>query len=202
MNHIVDPSRLPVFVLFKDLVLSDPYSFDSEITSCTWARAGDDLERLQHQIPLPTIPDDPGRRRMLAEAERFEDYVDPDTGVIDQEGISFDDTLRQLTEPPTDLAIFGESYTVVWLCPPDLDRVTAAVMDHIERRTKGGTKEIDAFLLLEVWRDYLDRHHVAAPLSEEARERWLELNGEVEHRIRSLPNAPSEEAWDELERYL
>lgn len=203
-TYSIDPNALPAFCLFKNLVLSDPYSPASPIISFGWVKLSNDREELEREVPAPTIPANAEIVDIMRRMDRFEDIVDPDTDRIQEDELSFDLTRDHLVSPPTDVDLFGESYTLLLVCPGKVDIVSDYLIGELQKNTQG--KQITGIDLYYLWNDYVDRLLFYSPsehdIGESEPDLWNEVVDELTQRIKMLPNAPSEEDWNEMERYL
>ena len=204
MEDLLRPLReatLPAFGLFKNLVLDDPGSPDSAIVQFEWVKLGSRPDILERHVPSPIIPHDLSLRDLLRSTSRFEDSVNPSTGDIDTSDLTFDLTVSHLVEPPSDAVLFGESYTLLLLCPPHEDTTATYLVDRLLEMAQG--KRITDIELYGLWHDYVDRMLFFPSAAEDPEvNAWHDIIAEVERRIKTLPNAPTEHDWAEMERYL
>lgn len=192
----VPPEELPVFALFKNLVLEDGYEPDAGIRDYEWMKTNRSLEPLQDQIPQPEFPEAQEQVDLLY--EKFGDVLPED-----EDEYWFDDSPQQLNEEIQDTSIFGETYTIAWLCPPDKKRVMSALMEHLKEATDQYRETVSADHLLVVWEEFIDRIlFVADQPINYGSQLITEIKEELPARINKLPNAPTEADWDRFNEEL
>ncbi len=197
----LEPEDLPTFALFKNLVLDDPLAPNSDIDSFEWAQLNPDDDLLKQQVPAPPATTDPAQIALMKTADRFANAIDSATGALNADQLAFDLTTGHFIDRPSDRALFGASYTLVLLCPPNKRAVVAYLIAAL--KWMAGGERIGAVHLIALWSGYVDRilFYPDGP-DETDDERWHEIVDDLQLRINRLPNAPAPEAWDDMERYL
>ncbi len=193
---------LPLFVLFQDLVVEDEWDEGSPILSFSAALAHPDFERLEDTVPRPVLPTDPQLLTALGETSRAEDWTD-DSGAFDPTAACFTIRPEHPAESPTDAEAFGTSWQLIWLCSPDRQRIVAALLETLDRNQIGNTGPIGVSTLLGLWQDHLDLIRYHPPLPPQLATSWWPLFvDELMAQVNLRPDAPTPEAWDEVDRYL
>jgi hypothetical protein len=188
--------ELPVFVLLKNLVMEDGYSEDSVISSFEWYKTSKNLKELQAMIPRPKFPKAEEKLDLLY--VKFGDVLPED-----KDDYYFDDAPAQLDDDISDIEIFGESYTILWVCPADKEKIIAAILEHLKKVTDNYKRDVDENNLFDVWSNYLERMWIYARDKETfAVQVVSEIKEELPELIARLPNAPDDHTWDEFENML
>ncbi|MFI5251438.1 MAG: hypothetical protein ACHQQQ_03305 [Bacteroidota bacterium] len=140
---VVAAAGLPTHVLFKNLELNYVQG-EGKILSFDWAKPGDSIVELKNLIPKPTIlPSDPKQLNYFlncyswSKVKEFEAHYDEQT-------YEFDDSLNSFDNDPMetrskDFLMYGESYTILWLCLPQRQIVIDYLMDYIKKLTNNYT---------------------------------------------------------------
>ncbi len=176
---------MPCFVLFKNLRFEHDYDIDASIARGEIIDSDTSCEKLRSAIPRPQFPDDEYKISLL----------DSKYGHISEDELEFDDTLFDITEgEPDDYEIFGESYTLVFICPPDEE----FILKYLSNQYR---KEKD---LVNIWISYIDRLHIFPFYSlEVTSDKFLEnISENFQSIVKELPEPPTKEEWDELIDYL
>ncbi|MEX0967393.1 MAG: hypothetical protein WD077_09150 [Bacteroidia bacterium] len=195
MTEILKES-LPSFYLFKNLHLNEPYYVDTSIESYEWLKKGDSVEELQRQIPPPHYPEDEEKLELFR--MKFGDVIPED-----EDDYYFDDTPVQLDDEVTDRDIFDDSYTILWICPPDKETIISEILTHLKHKTRNHLDPVDTRDLLEVWEDFLDRIFIYTDDSKAFGSQLVsEVKDELPRRINQLPNGPTDATWEEFEMEL
>jgi hypothetical protein len=117
---------------------------------------------------------------------------------------SFDDSFEPYCNPNVvaDTDIFGESYTIVWIVPPDLEAVVAALMQRVQENLQEG-ENICAGHLWRLWEDCLERASVYTRGGKiNAWKFLLDVKDALEQQLNALPHGPSASDWDNLDELL
>jgi len=192
--------KQPKFVLIKDL--ETPYMvFDTvddfiagEVICIT-----DTLIEAESQIPEFTFPSDPDKQELYREIfEDSEDMVAGDAlkyvgsnlpwAIIDPEDCPFD----------SGKVVFGVTYTVVCVYPPDKKIVLENIIKQIQDLVKVNKSSL-GMELNHIWDDVLERI-IFIPRNNTDYDRLrYDIKTDLEKRINQLPNAPKQADWDYLE---
>lgn len=109
---------LPTFALIKDLQLVDAED-DPRINGGQIIETATQPEVLLTKIPNPSFPADAARRKMLA--KRFWAMsADDFQAEVNAGEMGFNSYPLAVADSPGDHEIFGESYSVAWLCGDDI----------------------------------------------------------------------------------
>ena len=177
--------KLPAYILFKNLKFEHDFDIDASIARGEIIETRDTYYELKEKIPKPKFPEDEYKVSLL----------DSKYGQINENELEYDDTIFDICEgEPSDFEIFGESYTIVLVCPPD----ESIILKYLVEQYK---KERD---LLNIWISYLDRLHIFPFYSLEiTSDNFTEnLSEDFQNKVKQLPLPPTEEEWDELKEYL
>lgn len=99
-----------------------------------------------------------------------------------------------------DEEVFGDSYTIVWLCSYDIDQVVASAVEYyLHRNPQPGYSA--GWILLDLWQTRLDRICLLDDVMENY-EFFQEAETAISEALDRLPNGPSKEGWDALEKFL
>jgi hypothetical protein len=127
-----------------------------------------------------------------------------------------------------DRDIFGEGYTIVWVCPADVEAVVDRLLRHVAERLYGppdlsaeppfeaegptaSTRRIDVYDLLDLWSKYIHRlcfhaPQLQTPSPAEGMKARRQLRQHVVvallQRLAALPNGPTPQDWDRLDELL
>ncbi len=177
--------KLPSFVLIKNLKFEHDYDIDAAIARGEVINYNLSFDALRSEIPKPRFPDDDYKTSLL----------DSKYGQVSEDELEYDDTIFDITEgEPNDYEIFGESYTIVFLSPPEKDNLLKYLRDRY-------SKERD---LVNIWTSYIDRIHIYPFYSlDVTSDQFIEeISEDFQSLVRKLPKPPDEEEWDELNDYL
>lgn len=111
----------------------------------------------------------------------------------------FDDMPGALTSESSDMEIFGESWVIFWVCPPDLDFITHYLLDKLEAEAG---ERIEAQQIKEVWDDYLHRiffFHKGEGDMVELTLLYDSVQDTLMEQINASEKAPAESAWEILD---
>jgi hypothetical protein len=235
---VLPQTPLPAFLLLKNMhedwpgiVGLDAACLDGEVLWIT-----DSFEEAHELVPAPTVPTDPEKLALLQDRFGVDHCYDPETGEWTEHlpHLAFDtdpdhNGLRLLDDVPRDFDIFGESYTVVWVCPADVQAVVDRLMGHAAERLTGRigipaplellrlfneadprtARRIDGYDLFEIWRQYIDRICFFAPELEPAEgpggsrsELREQIINTFSAQLKGMPNGPGDEDWEVLEEML
>jgi hypothetical protein len=177
--------ELPVFILFRNLRFEHDFDIDAPIARGEIIASGSIYEELHKKLSKPAFPVDEYKQSLL----------DTKYGNIAESELEYDDTIFDITEAnPSDYEIFGESFTIVFFCPSDKNKIVKfLVNDFIKHRN-----------LIDIWSKYIDRIRVFPFYSLEASsdDFYDEVTADFEETVSALEQPPSTEDWDELDDYL
>jgi len=137
--------QLPRLALIKNLKFAEPFREDPVITEGKLIDSAVTINKLREQIPMQ-IPDPFSDE----EWELFEYKF----GSRSKEDAYFTDLPSDLADELADRKIFGVSYTIIWLVPPDVETIVKVLR---KLPLAGLTQE-------DIWEGYLDRMIVFPPL--------------------------------------
>lgn len=137
--------KLPKLALIKNLKFAEPFREDPVLTEGKLIDTAVTINKLREQIPSQ-LPDPFSDQ----EWELFEYKF----GSREKEDAYFTDLPSDLADELADRKIFGESYTILWLVPPDID----AIVKVLRKLPLAGLSPE------EIWEGYLDRMIVFPPL--------------------------------------
>ena len=214
--EILRHGQLPAFLLVRSLradyleIHYDTLEIDGEVLGLF-----DSFAEAQAMVPAPTVPTDP--QKLVLVKRRFGEIIDSDPRTGKQvrrlAKVFFDtDPSNKLSlagNRPGDLDIFGERYTIVWVCPPDIDVVVERLLEELAGRLGGeplsletaflraleqaaasesgeedsNDRRIDAYDLWDLWNRYIDRIC------------WYDPKGQGHSRTGSHSGTPSGSGW-------
>jgi hypothetical protein len=184
------------------------------------------FDQARQLVPQPEYPEDTFRQDQFHKRFGWRHIALSDGSLLKEvPSFGFDD--KPITDcRRSDRDLFGETYTVFWLCPLDIEVAVSTLIDHVEQLIGSDSRTaalesllerhhalgpywqpcetIDCYLLLFVWRNYLDRmclwggdssSHAYAEFLNVVRQRF------VDH-VSQLPNGPSRHDWDRLYKLL
>ncbi len=184
-SEYIGSKKVPGFILIKNLMFEHQNDLDAPITRGELIGYDSHFGELKKIIPYPSVPEDDYKLSLF----------DKKFGELRGAKAEFDDSPFDIHEgDPTDYEIFGESYTISWICPPDPEKVS----DYLVKRY--GEKRN----LIIIWDNYIDRMHVfpfysLETTSDEFYENVCDL---FEEKVNEISQPPSEKEWDELNEYL
>ena len=152
--EILSHACLPAFLLVRNLqaeyeeIFSDARKIDGHVLGLF-----DSFEEAQARVPVPLVPTDPQKRLLFK--HRFGEIIslNPRTGKqVTRLANGFFDTspcqkLSMGGNLPRDRDIFGERYTIVWVCPADLDLVIERLIDELLGRLSGEHSSLESQFL-------------------------------------------------------
>lgn len=191
---------LPRLILVHNLKFYSLYDQDAPIASGELLGHSEEYARLQKKIPPPPFPSSESGRQLVYE------FLDVENQAEFEQKAAYNDTVYGLTGDftPSDSELFGETYTILLLCPPDIPAIVSFLVGRI--KALAGEEQISFAHLQLVWEQYVDRIHIY-PFN--AIQRMLIINtlyediiSEFIEKVQMLPNAPEEEDWEELDEWL
>ncbi len=224
--------RLPLYCVVRNIeqsasIIDSPY----DVADLRGGFVGltPTYEYARRLVPQPAYPEG------AIQQERFHarfgwKHVQISDGMIVQQvpTFGFDDNpgsvygLRSQGLAP-DTELFGESYTVFWICPPDPEVIADTLLDHVQQLHSCEThpsslrallerhgelnpyarpcKTIDGFLLLYVWQHYFDRMclQVSNDSDHEHRDVCKVAREMFVTQVNQLPRGPSADDWKRLD---
>jgi len=185
ISEFLESLEKPCFLLIKNLDFEHPSDLDSPISRGEILGHSSNFDELKKMIPAPTLPEDEYKLSLFE--KKF--------GEIKAKVGQFDDSPWDISEgEPSDYEIFGESYTIIWIC----DQGEDGIADHL----------VGQYLklkdLISIWELYIDRMHIYPYYSlEQTSEDYYEsVCNAFESSVNECKNPPSEEEWDSLNDYL
>lgn len=110
----------------------------------------------------------------------------------------FDDQPMSLASESSDMELFGESWVIFWVVPPDKEHVINILINTLQQEAKG---EISGEQLKETWDTYVNRIFFQHEGEQSLLDLTLlleEIHTDLVGRINALPEAPAEESWEAL----
>jgi hypothetical protein len=205
---ILSAVQLPIWCLFKNLETGGLDPEEENIRSFAWAEVSQDKGHLRDLIPTPEVP--PGEPKILEAFLKHFEYESLAAFEADKrkdmDEFHFDDKISNWDQVETfsiDYRIYGESYTLLWLCPLDKELIVRKLIEEVGRETQGLTKRVDAAILAYIWEEFIDRiHFLTHPPADQPSSAnfWQEVTREFQTQVDRLANSPAKEDWDELWR--
>jgi hypothetical protein len=184
-SEFLESVNLPAFILVKNLWFEHENDFDAPISRGEIIRQSKEFSELKKIIPQPDLPEDDYKQSL------FEKKL----GELKISNAVFDDSPYDIAEgDPTDYEIFGQSYTILWMCSPDIDELTDFLVERYNQNRD----------LIFIWENYIDRMHIFPFYSLEmtSDDFYEEICNAFEDKVNNLKNSPSQKEWDELNDYL
>ena len=177
--------KLPVFILFKNLKFEHDFDLDSPVSRGEIVFSGKNYLPIRDRLPKPCMFEDEYKQSLL----------DSKYGHITENELAFDDSVFDITEgEPCDYEIFGESYTIVWFCPPDENVIINYLLNEY-RKNKN---------LVAIWSQHIDRLHLYPfdSIDISSDDFYDRINSRIEKELRALPQPPSDQEWIDLSEYI
>jgi hypothetical protein len=149
------------------------------------------LPELRSKIPAPVLLDSREAREMAS--FRFNEDQ------LQASHFAFDDMPGALMSESSDMELFGESWVIFWVVPPDIEMIMNYLLDKLEQEAD---ERIEAKQLKEVWDDYLNRiffRHDGQGDLIELTALYEDVLEEMILRINGSEKAPAESAWEILD---
>lgn len=177
--------KLPSYILFKNLHFEHDFDIDASIARGEIVANDLSYDELYSKIPRPQFPTDEYKVSLL----------DEKYGQISESELEYDDTVFDIAEgDPNDYEIFGESFTIIFFAPPEEDSIVDFLVNQYQKNRD----------LVDIYMNYIDRLHIFPFYSlEETSDNFIEnLGNRFQEKVRSLPQPPGQDEWDELKEYL
>ena len=232
VQNTIGQLRIPLFCVVRNI--EQPEAFIDSPFEVADLRGGlvglaPTYEYARRLVPQPEYPEG------SVQQERFHarfgwKHVQISDGTMVQQvpKFGFDDDARsafshQSQEIATDTELFGESYTVFWLCPPVPEVIADTLLDHVQQLRACEThpsslrallerhgalnpymrpcETIDGFLLLYVWQYYFDRIclRVSNDSDHEHRDVCQVASETFVTQVNQLPRGPLAADWKRLD---
>jgi len=184
-SGILESAEKPCFLLIKNLDFEHPEDLDSPISRGEIIAHSNKYDDLRRMIPDPKLPEDDYKLSLFE--KKF--------GEANVAVAQFDDSPLDISEgDPNDYEIFGESYTILWLCDHSEDSIADYLVDQYLK-----TRD-----LISIWEYYIDRLHIfpSYSLEETSVDYYENLCNEFEEKVSSCKNPPTDREWNDLNDYL
>jgi hypothetical protein len=189
LEYLAD-KPLPSFVLLKNANLKFTLGKGYLISHFETVEWSEYFEPLLLKIPKPQL-------QQNREAKELANYRFSEEELKD--GVfHFDNLPSGLLSESNDQVVFGESYTIFWVIPPDKEAVLGLVCEKLEKEAHG---KISAEQLKNLWDSCIDRIFIRYDEHSDITEIALlmqDLQEKLIERISGLDKAPTEEAWEVL----
>lgn len=185
ISAFLDSLEKPCFLLIKNLDFEHPSDLDSPISRGEIQAHSTNFNELKKMIPAPQLPEEDYKLSLFE--KKF--------GEIKISVAQYDDSPWDISEgDPNDYEIFGESYTIIWICEQNEDEIADFLVEQYLKLKD----------LISIWEFYIDRMHVYPYYSlEQTSEDFYEnIGNSFENRVNECKNPPSDEEWDSLNDYL
>ncbi|MES2766521.1 MAG: hypothetical protein V4642_11660 [Bacteroidota bacterium] len=178
----LEGKTLPVFALFKNLVFESAWDLPfTEIVDFDEIFIGQNI-------------DDPILRPPKMEvSQEFLDELEEKYGNTFEE--YYTTFPANLVDEFPDKEIFGTSYTVLCIFPPDVDFTVDYIVDWADKN-RNNSGEID---LYTIWNFYLEHLYFFPQFDDIVGWDFAE---KIEEKLNKLPNPPTKSDWDYLEESL
>ena len=185
ISAFLESVEKPCFLLIKNLDFEHPSDLDSPISRGEIVAQSSNFKDLKKMIPPPRLPEDDYKLSLFE--KKF--------GEVKASVAQFDDSPWDISEgDPNDYEIFGESYTIIWLCDLNEDGITGYLVEQYLKLKD----------LISMWELYFDRMHIFPYYSlEQTSEDYYEsICNAFESSVNECKDPPSENEWDSLNDYL
>ncbi len=188
--ELLADKELPGWLLIKNAMISENGGEGHRITSYDehfWSLS---YEEVKAKIPVPKLLDTREAKELVSYRFSEDD--------ISAKNFAFDDLPNSLMNEGNDKEIFGESWTLFWVVPPDKDRVIEIIVNHFKGIT---ADKISSDHIKSVWESMVDRmffRHKDDLSVLDLLELHQGVNEELISAINALEIAPDEESWDIL----
>ncbi|MFI5251439.1 MAG: hypothetical protein ACHQQQ_03310 [Bacteroidota bacterium] len=142
---VIAAAYLPRYFLFKNLEFNIDQG-SRKICSFEWAKPGESVVELKNLIPKPIIlPADPKQLNYFlnyhgwSDVKEFEAQWDKQMFEFDDSLMSFQNGVNNWETRSKDYLMYGESYTILWLCFPDGKKVFEYVREFLKKITNNFT---------------------------------------------------------------
>lgn len=164
--------QLPRLVLVRNLVFPEPYREDPEFMEGKLIDSGHTITKLRESIP-DVVPKPADEDKWAMFEYKF--------GTRNLEDGYFTDMPMDLADDLADRKIFDESYSIIWLVPPDME----AILSVLKKLPLAGFNPEQ----ISEW--YLDRMVVFPPKSLDALDEKFELgfNFTVQEKFNEMLNS-------------
>ena len=198
--NLLKEIKQPQFVLIKNLetpnmVFDTVNDFIAGEVICLT----DTLADAESQIPEFTFPSDADKQELYRDI--FEDGEDMVAGdkleyspsnlpwaIIDPEDCPYD----------SGKIVFGVTYTVIWVCPPDKQMIIENLIKQMQELVKLNKSSLGSEIDY-IWNEVLERIILTNVENSGDEDITLEIKGGLEERLNQLPNAPTQADLDYLD---
>lgn len=194
LQEFLKDKDLPGWLLIHNArleMISDGSLMVSDASQLYWSH---NFDELQKQIPSAKVMATPEAKELAS--YRFSDDE------LKNGTFQFNNFPMALADEGNDFDIFGECYTIFWVCEPELEKVCELLMKTFSNKCSGKVlpEHIRWF-----WNDYLDRIYFRT--SGEADPFQLatlqdDIITNIIDAINALPEPPEEEAWNVLNEWF
>lgn len=188
--ELLADKELPGWLLIKNAIISQGDGMGHRITSFESHFWSNDYEEISSMIPKPKLLN-------TREAKELASYRYTDEEIAEEQ-FAFDDLPNSLMNEGSDMDLFGESWTLFWVVPPDHQEVINIVSSHLKA---GAQEKITSEQISACWKSMIDRmffRHADDLSTLDLLELHQQVNDELIPAINALDVAPDEEAWEVL----
>jgi hypothetical protein len=189
--EIISKQQLPGWLLLKNATLSRAEGFGQRIGGFEEYFWENSWEKISQHLPQPVLLANREARELAA--WRFSEEE------IQAGRFTFDTLPNALLNEGNDKDVFGSSWTIFWVVPPDKDRIIALVCEALT--TLSGDSKILDIHIDEVWKTRVNRLFVAHRDDLDSLQ-LMEIHEAVENElvdaVNAMENAPEEAAWEIL----
>ncbi|VAW49380.1 hypothetical protein MNBD_GAMMA03-2025 [hydrothermal vent metagenome] len=196
--HNLQNQNLPKFILFKNLKFKkDELEFNTcFIESAEIIAITDYPKEARKSIPHAKLPQSKSKLELFNhKGEDIEDYVFNDSPYaldVDSDDI----------ENIPDYEIFGESYTLLWVCPIDDRKIIKTLINHTIKYAKDNDLKVSDATGY-IWDEYIDSISIATDdLMFDTAGFVFNIKQEYEAQISKILDGLIQEDWDSLDEML
>ena len=184
-SEYLESVELPRFLLVKNLGFAHENDLDAPISRGELIDHSNNFNDLKKLIPFPKLPSDDYKLSLFE--KKF--------GEIKANNAQFDDSPLDITDgEPNDYEIFGESYSIVWVCGNNVDSIANFLVNQYEKYKD----------LVLIWELFIDRIHIFPfySLEETSDDYYENVCNSFEEKVQKIKNPPTEIEWEQLNDYL
>jgi hypothetical protein len=166
-QEVVEQVDLPAFFLVRNMEYEDRKTTDVKGEYVAHAPTYDEVCAY---VPEPSIRTDPDNLAPLRKRCLVRKLETGSERMLERPCFFTDLDFTRFSTTKRDREIFGETYTIIWVCPPDLNQAVKVLIKEIEQSVKSPhlvhfLRHPDAeddgratgFDLLDIWTRYIDR---------------------------------------------
>jgi len=188
--EVLADKPIPGWILIKNAVIAGNDGSGHRIASFDEHYYSTSFEELKEKMPKAVLQN-------TREAKEYASYRFSEAE-IKAGDYHFNDLPISLMNEGSDRELFGESWTLFWIVPPNKDEVIKLVCDYLSENSDG---KISADSILTCWNERVNRlffrHNEQLDMTE-LMHLYQDLHDELIPAVNALECAPDEESWEIL----